>query len=44
MFRVVVIVMWGLWLLIHIYVRAYAFCANIFVKYLLDICVCFLLL
>ena len=43
MVRIVVIVKWGLWLLIHIYVMAYVFCANIFVKYLLDICV-FLLL
>ena len=43
MVRVVVIVKWGLWVLIHLYVMAYVFCANIFVKYLLDICV-FLLL
>ena len=34
-----VIVKWGLGLLIHIYVRAYVFCASIFVKYLFDICV-----
>lgn len=30
MVRVVVIVKWGLGLLIHIYVMAYVFCANIF--------------
>ena len=36
MVRVVVIVKWGLGLLIHISVMAYVFCANIFVKYLLD--------